>query len=161
MKKLIFVRHGKAEDLAADVPDSERSLTGKGKAVSRSMAMKMAERENLPGILISSPALRALETALIFAAVYKIAPEKILLNSKLYYKMNFSSLLEILSSVSEDTATVTLFGHNPSLTDLADNLCIEGCDFIPKSGIACVSFNIMTWSQISRNSGKMEYFLIP
>ena len=35
MKKLIFIRHGKAEDQAADISDFERSLTLRGKSQSR------------------------------------------------------------------------------------------------------------------------------
>ena len=89
MKKLIFVRHGKAEDPAPEISDFERSLTMKGKIISKLMAQKLREKENSPGIIITSPAFRALETAFIFAEEFGIEPEKIIINSKLYYKMNF------------------------------------------------------------------------
>ncbi len=42
MKKLIFVRHGKAEDESPEISDFERSLTLKGKVISRLMAQKLA-----------------------------------------------------------------------------------------------------------------------
>ena len=67
MKKLILVRHGKAEDGSPDISDFERSLTSKGKLLSRLVAHKLKAREKSPGILVTSPAFRALETALIFA----------------------------------------------------------------------------------------------
>jgi phosphohistidine phosphatase len=161
MKKLIFIRHGRAEDPANEISDFERSLTLKGKSISKLMARKLSEKEHHPGIFITSPAFRALETAFIFAEEFGIEPEKILINSDLYYKMNFDQLPGILSLVSEDTDSVTLFGHNPSFTEIADILCEEGCNFIPKCGIICISFNIRTWSEISRNTGKQEYFLNP
>jgi hypothetical protein len=75
--------------------------------------------------------------------------------------MNFHHLPEILSLVSEDTDSITLFGHNPSFTEIADSLCKEGCDFMPKCGVIGISFNIKTWSEIKHNTGKMEYFLKP
>ena len=64
MKKIIFVRHGKAEEPCDGFADFERSLTERGKNISRLMASKLKEIEKDPGIIITSPAFRALETAL-------------------------------------------------------------------------------------------------
>jgi phosphohistidine phosphatase len=161
MKKLIFIRHGKAEDPASEISDFERSLTLKGKAISKMMASKLIEKENSPGIIITSPAFRALETAFIFAEEFGIKPEDIILNSDLYYKMNFNHLPEILSLAGEDTDSITLFGHNPSFTQITNSLCKGGCDFMPKCGIIGISFNINTWSDIRQNTGKVEYYLKP
>jgi phosphohistidine phosphatase len=161
MKKLIFIRHGKAEDESPEISDFERSLTLRGKVISRLMARKLMEKEKSPGILLTSPAFRALETALIFAGEYGINADNVIMNSNLYYRMSLQNLPAVLSVISEDTEVVTLFGHNPSFTQIANNLSKEGCDFIPKNGVVCISFNIMTWSEIGRNNGKMEYFLKP
>ena len=125
------------------------------------MARKLREIEKSDGIIISSPAFRALETAIIFAEEFGVDPEKIILNSTLYYKMNFKYLPEILSVVSEDIESVLLFGHNPSFTEIADRLCKGGCEFMPKCGVAGISFNISRWTEIKLNTGKMEYFLKP
>ena len=161
MKKLIFIRHGKAEDPAPEISDFERSLTLKGKAISKLMAGKLIEKENFPGIIITSSAFRALETAFIFAEEFGIKPEDIILNSDLYYKMNFNHLPEILSLAGEDTDSITLFGHNPSFTQITNSLCRGGCDFMQKCGVIGISFNINTWSDIRQNTGKVEYYLKP
>jgi phosphohistidine phosphatase len=161
MKKIIFVRHGKAEDGSSEVSDFERSLTPKGKIVSRLMARNLKAKEKSPGILVSSPAFRALETALIFAGEYGIRPEEVIMNSNIYHGLSLKNLPEILSEIGEEADTITLFGHNPSFSDLADSLTREGCDPLPKSGIAGISLNIRTWSEISRKNGKLEYFLKP
>jgi phosphohistidine phosphatase len=161
MKRLIFIRHGKAEDGSPEISDFERSLTLKGKVISRLMARKLVEKEQSPGIILTSPAFRALETALIFAGEYGINAENVIVNSDLYYRMSFQNLPSILSGINEDAEVVTLFGHNPSFTQIANNLSKEGCDFIPKSGVIGISFKIITWSEIGRNNGKIEYFLKP
>lgn len=161
MKKLIFVRHGRAEDPDPEISDFERSLTLKGKIISRQMARKLIDKEKFPGLMITSPAFRAIETALIFAEEFGIEYEKIIINSALYYKMNFQALTEIISQASDDIDEITLFGHNPSFTDIADKLCKGGCDFLPKSGVIGISFNTGTWSEIRQNTGKTEYFLKP
>ena len=161
MKKLIFVRHSKAEEPAHEISDFERSLTIKGKAVSKMMAIKLMEKEKSPGTMISSPAFRALETAIIFAVQFGIKPDKIHMDSTLYYKLNYHYLSEILLSAGEDTDKITLFGHNPSFTEIAGCLSKEGSGFIPKSGIIAISFNVKTWSEVKYNTGKIEYFLKP
>lgn len=161
MKKLILVRHGKAEDDSPEFSDFERSLTPRGKLISRLMAQKLKLKEKTPGTIISSPAFRALETALIFAGEFGISPEEIVLASNIYHGLNLKNLNLILSSVSEDSDTISLYGHNPAFSDLANNLSKEGCDPMPKSGVVCISFNIKTWSELRRNSGNLEYFLKP
>jgi phosphohistidine phosphatase len=161
MKKLIFVRHGKAEDGSSEISDFERSLTLKGKVISRLMAHKLMEKEKSPGVIITSAAFRALETALIFAGEFGISTDDVIMNSNIYYKMSLQNLPAVLSVINEDSEIVTLFGHNPSFSQIANSLSKEGCDSMPKSGIICISFNIMTWSDIRRNNGKTEYFLKP
>jgi phosphohistidine phosphatase len=161
MKKLIFVRHSKAEDPVLEISDFERSLTTKGKSLATAMAIRLKEKEKSAGVIITSPAFRALETALIFAGIFKIPAEKILMSANIYYKFNLQTLHECLSRVSEDEETVTLFGHNPSFTELAGGLSREGCNFIQKCGIVAISFKISTWSELSQNSGSIEYHLKP
>jgi phosphohistidine phosphatase len=161
MKKVIFIRHGKAEDPAPEFSDFERSLTIRGKTVSRQMALKLKEKENNPGIIVTSPAFRAIETALIFAGVYGIPPEKIIINSNLYFNIDQNSFIEILKNIEEDIDTIALFGHNPSFTELPELFGKESLDVLPKSGIVCLSFRIKTWSLISRNAGNLDFFLKP
>lgn len=161
MKKLIFIRHGKAENQTTEISDFERSLTLKGKYVSRLMAKKLKEKEKSPGIFLTSPAFRALETALIFAGEFGMNADTVVMNSNLYSRMSLKYLSEILSGINEQADTVTMFGHNPSFSDIANSLSREGNDYIPKSGIVCISFNIKTWSELGRNNGKLEYFLKP
>jgi phosphohistidine phosphatase len=161
MKKLIFVRHGKAEDGSTEISDFERSLTLKGKIISRLMAHSLREKEKSPGVIISSPAFRALETALIFAGEFGINPEDVILNSNIYDKMSLKNLPAILSVINDDAELIIMFGHNPSFTQIASSLSREGCDPLPKSGIVCISFNITKWSDIGHNKGKIEYFLKP
>lgn len=161
MKKLIFVRHSKAEDPALEISDFERSLTTKGKSVANIMALRLKEKEKSAGVLLTSPAFRAAETALIFAGIFKISYEQMIMAGNIYYKLNLRTLRESLSRIKEEEDIVTLFGHNPSFTELANELSKEGCDFIQKCGIVAISFKISTWSELNQNIGNIEYHLKP
>ena len=161
MKKIILIRHGRAEDASPDFSDFERSLSLKGKNVSRLMAGKLKERIKDIGVIISSPAFRAIETALIFAVEYGISADKIIISSNLYYMNDEKSFMNILKTIDEDVNTITFFGHNPSFTELTGHLGTEASDVIPKSGIVCLSFNVRTWSQVKRNTGNPDLILKP
>jgi phosphohistidine phosphatase len=161
MKKLIFVRHGRAEDPSPEFTDYERSLTPKGKNISKQVARILAGTEGVPGLFITSPAFRALETAMIFAGIFGVKPETIILDNNLYYKMNYHYLLSLLSEVEKDIESVILFGHNPSFSEISNSLSSNGCDFMPKSGVAGISFNVKTWPEVKYGTGKLEYFLKP
>jgi phosphohistidine phosphatase len=161
MKKIIFVRHGIAEDQAFEITDFERSLTHKGKTISKKMARQLMEKESGLGVIITSSAFRALETAYIFAGEFGIKPENAIVDSNLYNKMNVNYLIELLSVRCSKSEIITMFGHNPAFTEIADYLCNKGCDFIPKSGVVCISFNIKNWGELKHHTGQMEYFLKP
>ncbi len=161
MKKIVFVRHGRAEDLATGISDFERSLTVKGKIISRQMARRFMEKENNPGLMITSPAFRALETAYIFAGESGVKPDDIKVDSSLYYKAGMKALFDILSKVDDGIGIITLFGHNPSFTEMPDRLCADGCEFLTKTSVVCISFQAGSWSEIRPDSGKLEYFLKP
>ena len=161
MKQLIFIRHGRAEEQEAGITDFERSLTIRGKAICREMAERFKEKENDPGLFITSPAFRALETAYIFALEFGMMHEQIRINSNLYFRADMKHFMELLKTVSDDVDTITLFGHNPSITEIPDRLCRDGCEFLTKASIACISFPIRTWSELKSDSGKLEYLLKP
>jgi phosphohistidine phosphatase len=161
MKRIILMRHGQAEEGDEGIPDFERSLTTKGKNVTRLMARKLKEKITDPGLLVTSPAFRAIETALIFAGEYGIKPEKIVMNSLVYFRFDHSTVLEILKLANEDTETITLFGHNPGFSDIASWYSKVHLNIIPKSGIVSLAFNIRTWSELKPASGNPEIFQEP
>ena len=161
MKKIIFVRHGRAEEPSSMVSDFERSLTAKGKHISEQMAAKLNERETGKTIIVTSPAFRAYETALVFARVLGYDPDNIILKSSLYSRTTLNSFSGIFENLSDEISTVILFGHNPSFTEIPDRLSKSGCDFVPKSGIVCLSFKTDTWKGIVREKGTIDYFLKP
>lgn len=161
MKKLIFVRHGRAEDQEDGISDFERSLTVKGKVIARQMALRFREKEKEPGLMITSPAFRALETAFIFASEYGIKPEDVRVDSNLYFKVNLKTLVDLLKKTGDEVNMVTMFGHNPAFTEIPDRLSSDGCEFLTKTSIACITFNISSWSEIKSGTGRLEYFLKP
>jgi len=83
-RRLIFIRHAKAENQTPEITDFERSLTAKGKRDSRLMARILKSKEKNPGTVITSPAFRAIETAIIFCREFDVSPDRMVIMSELY-----------------------------------------------------------------------------
>ncbi len=161
MKRLIFVRHGKAEDSESYASDFVRSLTAKGKDVSAQMAKRLAKREKGELTIVTSPAFRAIETALIFAGITKTDYNSIIINESIYSSFGIDHLVHILGEVGEGSETVVLFGHNPSFSLLVNHFSETNRGFMPKSGVACFEFQSSVWSGISVSNATLIYYLNP
>lgn len=160
-RKLIFIRHGKAEDQVPEITDFERSLTTRGKRDSMLMARILKSKEKEPGTMISSPAFRAIETALIFCREFDVNPDKLEILSDLYFDMDPQEFIPFIAGQDDKVHAVTIFGHNPLITEMAAFFASDEPEALPKTGIFCVSFNAARWSDIEPESGKTEYFLVP
>jgi phosphohistidine phosphatase len=161
MKKLIFIRHGKAEDQVADITDFERSLTIRGKSQSKLMAQLLRSHEKDLGLMITSPAFRAIETAIIFGKEFGLSPDTMQISSDLYFNLEPRAYISFFSSRSENTDTITLFGHNFLISEMAAFFAMDETEVLPKSGVLCLTFEAESWSSLKKASGKTEYFLTP
>ncbi|MDZ7635951.1 MAG: histidine phosphatase family protein [Bacteroidales bacterium] len=160
-RKLIFVRHGKAEDQVPEITDFERSLTTKGKRASRLMARILKSKENNPGTVISSPAFRAIETAIIFCREFDVSPDGMEIVTELYSGFGPEGFVPLIARQKDDDHTVTIVGHNPLITEMAAFYAADEPEALPKTGIFCVSFKAAHWSEIEPETGTTEVFLVP
>jgi len=160
-RKLIFIRHSKAEELTPGITDFERSLTVRGKVNSRLMAEILKAKGEDPGRIISSPAFRALETALIFCREYGISETEIILAPELYHGLDEEEFLPFIRRQDDNDFTITFFGHNPLITEMAACFAADEPDSLPKTGIYCLAFDAVSWSEVTPESGRTLYFLTP
>jgi phosphohistidine phosphatase len=160
-RKLIFVRHSKAEDQSPDIPDFERSLTLRGKVNTRMMAVLLRQKGEDPGQIVTSPAFRALETALIFGTEYGISPAGMRLAPELYLDLTEDQFLPFIRSLSDDDETVTFFGHNPLISEMAAYFASDEPEVLPKSGVCCLEFIAPEWKDVEPGSGMTACFLTP
>ena len=67
MKTLFLVRHAKSSKDDPTLTDKERPLNDRGRRDAPKMGERLAKRDVEPDLIVSSPAVRALATAQIFA----------------------------------------------------------------------------------------------
>lgn len=163
MKQLIVIRHAKSSWDKPEFADHARPLNKRGLRDAPNMASRLKEKRIFPDIMISSPALRALNTCLIFAKELSFSKEKIITRDSLYHA-SAEEILDVVRSLPDfdDTEEVALlFGHNPGLTEFVNLLAGENIMNIPTCGVASISLRAHTWREVNFQSGELQFFDFP
>ena len=116
---LYLVRHGIAIDREDPKcpPDPERYLTEEGVDKTKQVAKAIAALGITPDLLLSSPYVRALQTAEIFANALKYSKQKIRCTDLLLPGAESSALFRELAK-DKQASSVFVFGHAPHLDEL-------------------------------------------
>jgi phosphohistidine phosphatase len=160
MRTLYLIRHAKSSWKDEGVTDFDRPLNKRGNRDAPFMASLLKKEKVLPDLIISSPAVRAISTAEIFAEKLNLTQEKILLEKSLYL-CGIKELEAIVQSIPDTNKIVFLFGHNPAITHYANHLGNKFITNIPTCGIVGIEFKEKSWREVERSKGKTFLFEFP
>jgi phosphohistidine phosphatase len=156
LKKLFIIRHAKS-DQSFFGNDFERPLNERGRSDAPMMANRLLNKKFELDALVSSPALRAKETALLFSESLKSPAEGIIFISALYHATT-EVFYEVISSLPENLNTVAVFSHNPGITHFVNSLQTEvQIDNMPTCAIFAVQANVSQWRDFAK--AKKEFIL--
>ena len=144
MKKLFLVRHAKSDWTYDGLPDIDRPLNERGYRDAHYMSKHLHEKKHLPDAIITSPAIRAINTALIFSRNLNF-PENKLIIKKGLYDASPENFITLLAGIDDAFKSVYVFSHNPTITEVAAILSNSAIDDMPTCGIVCIEFNSTTW----------------
>ncbi len=157
MKKLILIRHAEAEPETSITTDFDRPLTDSGKKEAAKTAAFLLNKCSAPETIVSSPALRALATAEIFAATFGM--DEVKSNQKIY-EADVNSLLQIITQTDNQYAVAALVGHNPGISNLLYSLT-DKITTIPTAAWAEVELEAESWDEVSTAIGKLLQYQYP
>ena len=135
--KLYIMRHGPAEDRAASGRDADRALTASGRDRVRDVARALADKDEAPRSIVSSPLVRAMQTAEIVHAACKL-DDAIASRRELAVGGRAVTLVEEL--VAAGKKRTMLVGHEPDLSDVVAELTGVAVE-MQKAMVACVWFD--------------------
>lgn len=159
MKYLYLIRHGEAEEKGIR-PDFERNLTSEGRKEVTKTASEMVKQKIHPSLIISSPAFRALQTAIIVAEIVGYPTSKIIQERDIYYT-DASKILEIIQEQDDKLESLLLAGHNPSISYLAGMLSHESQEFMPTGGCMAYELETHTWNNFGKNKTRFLFSIFP
>jgi phosphohistidine phosphatase len=157
--EIYVVRHGIAIDREDPKcpPDPERYLTEEGIEKTKRVAAAVAALSATPDLLLSSPYVRATQTAEIFAAALDYPKPKIRRTDLLLPGSEPSLFFRELAK-DKQTSTLFVFGHAPQLEDLiAAALGVkQHITSLKKAGVALIELK-----RVSPPNGQLLWLATP
>lgn len=160
MRTLYLIRHAKSSWDNPGLRDFNRPLNDRGLHDAPAMAIFLKKQGVVPDLLVSSPAKRALTTALFFAEAFGFGNEAVVLEQNIYEAAP-QDILHIVSLLPDSADTVLLFGHNPTLTDVANRFSEKNIDNIPTCGIVQIESKADSWQAVDTGNAVVKKHFFP
>jgi phosphohistidine phosphatase len=149
MKQLLLLRHAQAESASSGLKDFERPLSERG----RSEVIEAAACITRSGVTIDaalvSPARRTQETLDIIDSALHLT--QILYEPALYLGEP-QVLLRILQRCRAELRTVLLVGHNPGISELAQQLTADAHTVLRTAGLCSITLPQDSWRELAMAS---------
>jgi phosphohistidine phosphatase len=152
--------------------DHDRKLAPRGRRDADALGQRLGDNgdhlglppDAMPGLVLCSTAVRAVRTTERVLAGLSAPPAVTYLRS--LYGASPEEVLELVSAVADDVASVMVVGHNPTFEDLVaampatpDPAIVGG---FATCGLAVFRFPVRTWGQIApRTAAVLGVFLPP
>lgn len=147
MKTLVLLRHAKSSwELPLD--DLDRPLKPKGIDRIKRVSKEDKSIFNKSDIVITSPAIRALHTAVILVKEIDLEFNKVIINKGLY-TFSSKSVEIVLRTIPDKFDYVIFVGHNPAFTEIINKMTKRKIDNLPTASWAKIIFNEDNWSEVA------------
>ncbi len=116
-RELLLLRHAKSDWETDALSDFDRPLAKRGRKDAPGVGAWLLAEGLVPDLVVSSPAARAKETALLVCAAMDYDKKHIRWDEGLY-AAEVSALLDVLAECQTKPRVVMLVGHNPGMEEL-------------------------------------------
>ena len=149
---LYIIRHAIAEEVGTPgyEDDSQRPLTQKGRKKMRKIARGLKELEKQIDLILTSPYLRATQTAEVLAKTFELDKEKVLETDYLSPTGYPDKLIDEINEKYSDVEKIALVGHEPYLSGLVSMLVAGDPDIslnLKKGGVCCLSIDKLEYGR--------------
>ena len=159
MKTILLFRHGKSNWDAAHEHDQERPLSKRGRKAAELMGTFLKAVDEMPGLILTSPAVRAADTAKIAAKGGRwTAPVHTV---PTLYEASAGALLREVQSTPDEVERLMLVGHEPAWSDFTGRLIGSAAVRFPTAAMARVDFYIPSWRAAEFGHGEMIWLVTP
>ncbi len=158
MKNLLVLRHAKSSWENAELSDFERPLNKRGLETIQVIGQEFFRLNLQIDLILSSPAKRAKQTAVLVKESGGIAGE--IKYADGIYEASVMKLLHIAAEINDKFNHVLLVGHNPGLEELI-RVLTGNIQVMPTATLAKIDLDIETWAKITANCGKLDFAITP
>lgn len=158
MLTLYLLRHAKSSWADESMRDFDRPLAPRGREDCASIGAFIEEKGIAFDLVLVSTALRTRETIEFVKERAKLSGE-VRYDDRIY-EASTSQLLEVISQIENDRASVLLVGHNPGIEDLLKVLTGEHVH-VSTATFAKILLNTDAWSTNLINNGTLDWIVNP
>jgi Phosphohistidine phosphatase SixA len=149
LKKLLIIRHAKSDWNTSFISDFERPLNERGLRDAPLMGSFLKEKQHIPDLIISSGAKRAISTAKLVSKKLNYKGD-IIVNNEIY-NASADDIKNVINTIEEKYKTVFIFGHNPGLSHLVNDLTSQWID-IKTCCVTVLDFTVKKWNHIIKDT---------
>jgi phosphohistidine phosphatase len=167
MRRLMLLRHAKAERPQFGSPDRDRVLAERGREDAPRIGAYMAHHDLVPDRALVSPAARTRQT---WEPIGEALPGRTAVKYEdRLYEAGARTIFSLVRELGRDAHVLLVVGHNPALHDLARLLIASGDvearerlnEKLPTSGLAVIDFAFDDWGKLHPHSGRLDRFVTP
>lgn len=154
MQEIFILRHGHAQDISNELTDFDRALTEEGIEKITRLGQLFSSLNNDIQLILSSPYIRAKQTAELFHSCLTLKPELKIVD----FLASGSSVNEIARGLANYSSlkNALLVGHCPDLEMFLGRLIGGGRILLKKGSLAKINLG-----NNLEMSGDLEWLLIP
>jgi phosphohistidine phosphatase len=156
MRNLMIMRHGKSDWEAGARSDHARPLANRGIVSAERMGEVIRDLGIIPGIVISSTAVRARATAEL-ARITGGWASRLILEDDLY-GTSPRGALEVVARYAGECERVMIVGHEPTWSMLIKQLTGGSCA-VRTATVADIELHISGWDAVTSASGTLVSLL--
>ncbi|HBA83758.1 MAG TPA: hypothetical protein DCZ95_06655 [Verrucomicrobia bacterium] len=156
--KILFVRHARAQTRAEfkGKNDLLRPLTPVGSKEARKAFKRVAKMYSKPDVILSSQAVRAVDTAELLAQAWGVKGVK--QTEELNPGCNMAKFQKMLGQLDNKIEWVAVVGHDPDFSDLVSEITANGALKLDFKKAACMEVDIVSMEPLR---GELKAFLPP
>jgi phosphohistidine phosphatase len=157
---VILVRHAEAVNVGEEgvATDFDRPLTAHGREQAANLAAAFKSRGILPSVVVTSPLVRARQTAEPLLAVLATpATDPLICDYLAVGELKRRKLTKFVEGLHADAAV--LVGHNPDLSEYAEWLIGADPGAIPLEKAAAAAFRFD--GDVGKGRGALEWLVTP
>jgi len=159
MKTLLLARHAKSDWNSPSTNDFGRPLNQRGQQDAPLMASYLKQCGYSVGQIISSDALRALQTAEHYRQCLR--PIHDLISYHDLYLASLAEIVYLVQHIAPRENTVMLVGHNPGMSEALNYFSTESVAEMPTCSVGIIQFDVSRWQDAVQSTGVLLGFEYP
>lgn len=158
MKTLYILRHAKSSWDKPDIADFDRTLNEAGLNTAPFMGQLIYDRKFQPQSIVSSPAKRAKQTAVLIKETAELTSA--IKYDERIYEASPQTLLQVVADADDKYDSMMLVGHNPGIEGFIRFLTGK-TEPMPTAALAVIDLWVNSWDGIVADSGVLKELIRP